>query len=129
MMIMKKIFQLAIALTLTFGLGSFMVSCSKDNPTETPSKDNGTLDVTDPDGTLVVNGTIFEVENETDQVQLYVTYKAANGLYRPELITIEPDACSGKILDNKSAVFVIGIGTYTVKAENLSQIVEVRKKN
>ena len=126
---MKKIFQLAIALTLTFCLGSFMVSCSKDNPTETPSKDNGTLDVTDPDGTLDVNGTIFEVENETDHVQLYVTYKAANGLYMPELITIEPDASNGKILDKKSAVFEIGIGTYTVKAENLSQIVEVRKKN
>ena len=106
-----------------------MVSCSKDNPTETPSKDNGTLDVTDPDGTLVVNGTIFEVENETDHVQLYVTYKAANGLYMPELITIEPDASNGKILDKKSAVFEIGIGTYTVKAENLSRIVEVRKKN
>lgn len=126
---MKKIFQIVIVLTLTCGLSSFMASCSKDNPTETPSKDNGTLDVTDPDGTLDVNGTIFEVENETDQVQLYVTYKAANGLYRPELITIEPDACNGKILDKKSAVFEIGIGTYTVKAENLSRIVEVRKKN
>ena len=128
MMIMKKIFQLVIALSLTFGLGCFMASCSKDNPTETPSNDNSNLDVPEPDGILEVNGIHFEVEKETDHVQLYVTYTAPNGLYRPELITIEPDAYRSEIFGNKYITFEIGIGTYTVKAENLSRKVEVRKK-
>ena len=125
---MKKNFQLVIALTLIYGLSCFMVSCTKDNPTESFSKDNGHLDVTDPEGTLEVNGIHFEVERETDVAKLYATYTAANGLYLPELITIEPDANS-VIIDKKTKIFEIGIGTYTVKAENLSQIVEVHKKS
>ena len=125
---MKKFFQLIIAFTLTCGLGGVVVSCSKDDPTENPSNDNGSLKLIDQQGTLVASGTIFKVEKETDRVQFFVIYIAPNGIYRPELITIEPDAYKSEIQDRKAMFFEIGIGTYTVKAENLSMKVEVQKK-
>ena len=128
MMNMRKFFQLFISLTLTFVLGTLMVSCLTDNPVENPLKDDSNLDVPDPDGKLEMNGIFFEVEKETDNVQLYVTYISPNGLYRPELITIEPDDYRSKKIDNNHVVFEVGIGTYTVKAEKLSHKVEVRQK-
>ena len=126
---MRTFFQLAIVLIMTFGLSSFIASCSKDDPTEaeTTSFDNGTLDVTDPDGTLEVSETVIVLDNDKDVAKLYVKYKDPNGLYRPDLVTIEPDAAR-KGLDGDYAIFYIGIGKYTVKAEKLSKIVEVQIK-
>ena len=122
---MKKVFQLVIALTLACALSGLMVSCSEDNPIG-PYSDNSSLDVNDPDGTLEVNEQNFEVRNETDYVKLCVTYKNYKGLYRPDLITIEPYVKG--IQDGDDAIFYIGIGTYTVRAENKSLKVRVRLK-
>ena len=123
---MKKIFQLVIALILTCGLSGFMVSCSKDNPVETPTRDNGTLNVTDPDGTLEVNDTHLEIGEEAEYATLCVTYKNAEGLFMPTLITIEPYVVG--VPDGDNMIFYLDVGTYIVRAENLSIIVEVSKK-
>ena len=109
---------------LICSLSSIVVSCSNDDNPTNISKDNG---ISDSDGELTVNGVIFEVENENDRVELIVTYIAPNGLYMPDLITIEP-VDEGKIIDKKSKHFWIGIGTYTVTAGGLSQKVEVRQE-
>ena len=50
--------------TLTCGLGVAVVSCSKDDSTENSLNSNGSLKMTDPEGELIANGRIFEVEND-----------------------------------------------------------------
>ncbi len=113
-----------MAFVLICSLSSIVVSCSNDDNPTSISKDDG---MSDPDGELAVNGVIFEVENENDRAELIVTYIAPNGLYMPDLITIEP-VVDGDIIDKKSKYFWIGIGTYTVTAGGLSQKVEVRQE-
>ena len=113
-----------MALVLICSLSSIAVSCSNDDNPTSISKNDG---MSDPDGELAVNGVIFEVENQNDRAELIVTYIAPNGLYMPDLITIEP-VVDGDIIDKKSKHFWIGIGTYTVTAGGLSQKVEVRQE-
>ena len=121
---MRNLSQIIMTFVLICSLSSIVVSCSNDDNPTNISKDNG---ISDSDGELTVNGVIFEVENENDRVELIVTYIAPNGLYMPDLITIEP-VDEGKIIDKKSKHFWIGIGTYTVTAGGLSQKVEVRQE-
>ncbi len=121
---MIKFCQIIMAFVLICSLNSIVVSCSNDDNPTSISKDDG---MSDPDGELAVNGVIFEVENENDRAELIVTYIAPNGLYMPDLITIEP-VVDGDIIDKKSKHFWIGIGTYTVTAGGLSQKVEVRQE-
>ena len=122
---MKKFLQLVISLILTCALGGMMVACSDDDPTETYPKDNGSLEPQDPEGELLVSQSYFDVRDANDRVDLYVTYKAGNGLYMPNLITIEP-AAEKEIIDGDIKCFRLAIGKYTVKAEKLSRSVEVR---
>ena len=119
-----KFCQIIMALVLICSLSSIVVSCSNDDNPTSISKNDG---MSDPDGELAVNGVIFEVENQNDRAELIVTYIAPNGLYMPDLITIEP-VVDGDIIDKKSKHFWIGIGTYTVTAGGLSQKVEVRQE-
>ena len=90
---------------------------------------NNSLNMSDPEGELAVNGSVFEVEKSTDTVDLVATYLAANGLYAPKLITLNDGSNNeGKIMDKKSKVFTLTPGTYTVKAGGYSQEVKVTTK-
>ena len=123
---MKKIFLFVVVLTLTCGLSSVMVSCSEDNPVENPSRDNGSLDVTDPEGTLEVNSTHLIIGEGAQYATLIATYKDAKGLYNPTLITIEPYV-AGRLDGDNMVFYLENIGTYIVRAETLSIKVEVSK--
>lgn len=93
---------------------------------------NGSLSMSDPDGELAVNDTSFEIEKETDNVNLIVTYLAANGVYSPGSITV--DCLDGgaiekeDTLDKKSMVYQIKKGTYIVSAGGYTQEVHVNLK-
>ena len=119
----------AAILAIMVMTGMTLTSCSKDDdPTEMSNRDN----MTDPEGELAVNGTIFEVENADGTAELIATYIAPNGLYTPEVITVT--AVNGTIfkeetLDKKSKFYQLKVGEYTVSAGGQSIGVTVKVKD
>lgn len=106
--------------------GVATTSCSNDNDTDST---NWPID---PDGELLVNGTLFKVESEKSSAELIVTYISPDGLYMPNEITLEingkGEIVREEVYDKKSKKYEISIGTYIVKADGLSITVEVRLK-
>lgn len=88
---------------------------------------NGSLNMSDPDGELAVNGTTLKVKEPDNTANLIVTYLNADGLYKPEEIILTKGECKGepKIYDKKSKVFEVGPGQYTVSAGKYTQEVTV----
>lgn len=91
---------------------------------------NNSLNMSDPEGELAVNGSIFEIDKDQETAELIATYLAANGLYTPDLINLEPSEggsiVTEETMDKKSKVYQLKAGTYTVKAGGYSQIVKVQ---
>lgn len=118
--------RLAMMLIVMLMTGVATTSCSNDNDTDST---NWPID---PDGELLVNGTLFKVESEKSSAELIVTYISPDGLYMPNEITLEING-KGEIVredvyDKKSKKYILSIGTYIVKADGLSITVEVRLK-
>ena len=91
-----------------------------------------TLDVSDPDGTLEVNSTKLIIPKGGKTVDLIVTYKNPEGLYKPNKITVTPK--SGQALtgtpDGDNMVYVLNSATdYTIKADNKTLTVTVSDAN
>ena len=85
---------------------------------------NSSLSAEPADGTLEVNSQIFKLkQNET--AELIVTYKTADGLFKPDEITVNGDKSTN--MDDKNATFTIDAKTdkYTVTAGNKTVTVEV----
>ena len=121
-MLDKKLFLILLPILAAVLLGG-LLSCSRaDNPW-----DNSSLDVTDPEGTLEVSATVLNVDGASKVAKLYATYQDSKGLYRPDLISIEPLAESEN-LEGNHKVFMLEVGSYTVSAGNLSIGVEVVRK-
>ena len=121
-MLDKKLFLILLSILAAVLLGG-LLSCSRaNNPW-----DNSSLDVTDPEGTLEVSATVLNVDGASKIAKLYATYHDSKGLYRPDLISIEPLAESEN-LEGDHKVFMLEVGSYTVSAGNLSIGVEVVRK-
>ena len=88
---------------------------------------NGSLNMSDPDGELAVNGTSFVVEKKTDTAEVIVTYINAEGIYKPTEITLE-NGEKGEIIDKKSMRFNLTPEKYTIIAGQCKQIVVVTSK-
>lgn len=121
--LLQRVAMMLIVMLMT---GVATTSCSNDNDTDST---NWPID---PDGELLVNGTLFKVESEKSSAELIVTYISPDGLYMPNEITLEING-KGEIVredvyDKKSKKYEISIGTYIVKADGLSITVEVRLK-
>ena len=118
--------RLAMMLIVMLVTGVATTSCSNDNDTDST---NWPID---PDGELLVNGTLFKVESEKSSAELIVTYISPDGLYMPNEITLEingkGEIVREEVYDKKSKKYEISIGTYIVKADGLSITVEVRLK-
>lgn len=118
--------RLAMMLIVMLMTGVATTSCSNDNDTDST---NWPID---PDGELLVNGTLFKVESEKSSAELIVTYISPDGLYMPNEITLEingkGEIVREEVYDKKSKKYEISIGTYIVKADGLSITVEVRLK-
>lgn len=121
-MLNKKLFLILLPILAAVLLGG-LLSCSRaNNPW-----DNSSLDVTDPEGTLEVSAKVLNVDSASKKAKLYATYHDSKGLYRPDLISIEPLAES-EIFEGEHKVFMLEVGSYTVSAGNLSIGVEVVRK-
>ncbi len=121
-MLDKKLFLILLPILAAVLLGG-LLSCSRaNNPW-----DNSSLDVTDPEGTLEVSAKVLNVDSASKTAKLYATYHDSKGLYRPDLISIEPLAESEN-LEGEHKVFMLEVGSYTVSAGNLSIGVEVVRK-
>lgn len=118
--------RLAMMLIVMLMTGVATTSCSNDNDIDST---NWPID---PDGELLVNGTLFKVESEKSSAELIVTYISPDGLYMPNEITLEingkGEIVREEVYDKKSKKYEISIGTYIVKADGLSITVEVRLK-
>lgn len=88
---------------------------------------NGSLNMSDPDGELAVNGTSFVVEKKTDTAEVIVTYINAEGIYKPTEISLE-NGEKGEIIDKKSMRFNLTPEKYTIIAGQCKQIVVVTSK-
>lgn len=88
---------------------------------------NGSLNMSDPDGELAVNGTSFVVEKKTDTAEVIVTYINAEGIYKPTEISLE-NGEKGDIIDKKSMRFNLTPEKYTIIAGQCKQIVVVTSK-
>lgn len=88
---------------------------------------NGSLNMSDPDGELAVNGTSFVVEKKTDTAEVIVTYINAEGIYKPTEISLE-NGEKGEIIDKKSMRFNLTPEKYTIIAGQYKQIVVVTSK-
>ena len=93
-------------------------SCTKGGTTP-----DSHWDVPGPKGTLEINSRNLKVDSENSRARLIATYKNPDGLYEPSAITIEPYVPG--FIDGDNAVFDLKIGSYTVKAEQLSVTVNV----
>ena len=111
--------RLAMMLIVMLMTGVATTSCSNDNDTDST---NWPID---PDGELLVNGTLFKVESEKSSAELIVTYISPDGLYMPNEITLEING-KGEIV--REEVYDKKSKKYIVKADGLSITVEVRLK-
>ena len=95
---------------------------------------NGSLSISDPNGTLAVNSNTFKVPSN-GKATLVVTYMSPKGIYEPDQIKLEDSSNKAvdKGNDRNSRVFELPVGEYTItivgdSQKNLQETVTVTEE-